>query len=121
MSQFTTPLVCEVLDNNVYRVFREFDYHVGSLDSGFKITIESGFETDFASIPRILWGVLPPNGRYTKAAVIHDWMYKNAYLTKVEADSIFYEAMLVLGVNKLTAKIMYNAVKLFGKGSYAVN
>jgi hypothetical protein len=118
MSSFTKPLICIVLDNMKYSIYEEFEYHVGALGSEHRICVPVGFVTDFASIPRILWSILPPNGRYTKAAVIHDWMYQNAYNSKEYADLIFYEAMLVLGVNKRIAYIMYNAVKIFGKGKY---
>ena len=31
--------------------------------------VPAGFETDFASIPRIFWRLLPPVGRYGKAAL----------------------------------------------------
>lgn len=39
------------------------------------IVVPEGFITDFASIPRFLWSIYPPTGRYQEAAVIHDWLY----------------------------------------------
>ena len=33
------------------------------------------FMTDFASIPRPLWSILPQWGRYGNAAVVHDFGY----------------------------------------------
>ena len=120
MSTFTTPLICVVLDNMTYQVYQEFDYYIGYQGSSNNISVPAGFITDFASIPRILWSVLPPNGKYTKAAVLHDYLYKNAIKNKQWADDVFYEAMLVLGVSKITAKLMYNAVKYFGRGNYVI-
>ncbi|EFQ7393763.1 DUF1353 domain-containing protein, partial [Salmonella enterica] len=62
---------------------------------------------------------LPPDGKYAKAAIIHDWMYDNALRTKKEADLIFLDGMTVLGVPKWKRIIMYYAVRLFGRGSYS--
>jgi hypothetical protein len=118
MSKFTTPLKVEVIDNYKFRVIEAFEYYVDERTSGEKIKVQKGFTTDFASVPRAFWSIFPPHGKYAKAAVIHDWMYKNAYKNKEFADKTFYEAMLVLGVNKKTAWIMYNFVKIFGKGTY---
>lgn len=38
----------------------------------YHIVVPSGFPTDLASIPRIFWSLLPANGWWEKAAVIHD-------------------------------------------------
>ncbi|EBE6564298.1 DUF1353 domain-containing protein, partial [Salmonella enterica] len=70
-------------------------------------------------VPRIFWTILPPDGKYAKAAIIHDWMYDNALRTKKEADLIFLDGMTVLGVPKWKRIIMYYAVRLFGRGSYS--
>ncbi|HAT1684625.1 TPA: DUF1353 domain-containing protein, partial [Klebsiella oxytoca] len=68
--------------------------------------------------PRILWTFLPPDGRYAKAAIIHDWIYDNALRTKKEADLIFLDGMTVLGVPKWKRRVMYLAVRVFGRGQY---
>src|SRR5262245_55189884 len=39
------------------------------------VTVPVGFVTDFASIPRIFWSALPPDGRYTYPAIVHDYLY----------------------------------------------
>lgn len=91
-----------------------FEYHVGSYPSDEIITVPVGFDTDFASIPRIFWGILPPNGRYGKAAVVHDYCYRTACYDRKTSDVIFLEGMCVLGVGELTKAIIYYAVRLFG-------
>jgi len=118
MSQFTTPLKVEVLDKFKFRVIEPFIYFVGDLNSDEYITVPQSFTTDFASIPRPFWSILPPHGKYAKASVLHDWMYNNAYKSKQYADHVFYESMLVLGVPKLTAILMYLLVRIFGHGTY---
>ncbi|WP_229996560.1 DUF1353 domain-containing protein, partial [Escherichia coli] len=82
------------------------------------IYVPEGYVTDLASVPRILWSVFPPHGRYAKAAIIHDWLYDNALRTKAEADRIFLDAMKVLGVPRWRRVLMYAAVRLFGRGNY---
>ncbi|HCH8504641.1 TPA: DUF1353 domain-containing protein, partial [Salmonella enterica] len=74
--------------------------------------------TDLASVPRIFWTPLPPDGKYAKAAIIHDYLYDNALRTKKEADRIFLDGMTVLGVPKWKRTVMYWAVRLFGQGRY---
>ncbi|EBS8009877.1 DUF1353 domain-containing protein, partial [Salmonella enterica] len=74
--------------------------------------------TDLASVPRIFWTLLPPDGKYAKAAIIHDYLYDNALRTKKEADRIFLDGMTVLGVPKWKKTIMYWAVRWFGRGMY---
>lgn len=48
-----------------------------------RFPVPVGFETDFASVPRPLWPLFPPTGRYTRAAVLHDWLYTAAPLVRL--------------------------------------
>lgn len=81
--------------------------------------VPAGFQSDGASIPKGLTWLFPKiGGRYTKAAILHDWMYINKIGSKAEADKVFYEACRVLGLNKYVAKLFYVGVKLIGKGNY---
>lgn len=83
------------------------------------ITVPAGFVTDFASVPKLLWNILPPFGRYGKAAIVHDYLYRTqGYASKPVADAIFLEAMKALGVGRLTRYTMFYAVRLFGGRSY---
>lgn len=87
------------------------------------MVIPKGFQTDLASVPECFWWWRW--GKFDIAAIAHDFFYEfgcrvdsngnKTYLTKQEADKIFYELMLALKVNKITAKLMYLAVILFGK------
>jgi len=118
MSCFTTPLIVELLSNRRFKIMKEFFFYVGHKANDEIITVPVGFITDLASIPRIFWTILPPNGKYAKAAVIHDYLYANKIKTKEYADNIFLEAMEVLGVEETKRYIIYYAVKAFGKGAY---
>jgi len=88
------------------------DFEVDVL--GFhKIVVPRGFRTDLASVPRIFWVLIPPFGRYSQAAVVHDYLYRMEHDRK-EADSIFYDLMIEYGVWKWKAIIMYLGVRAFG-------
>lgn len=118
MSSFTTPADMRMVGQYSFELLAPFEYHVGDYPSDEVIRVPAGFVTDLASIPRALWSVLPPHGRYAKAAIVHDWMYVEAYKTKAYADQVFLEAMGVLGVGKVRRTLMYFAVRLFGRGAY---
>lgn len=61
MTSFTKPLIVTPLeDGERWELVEEFEYHVGSVDSNEVICVPQGFITDFASIPRIFWNILPP-------------------------------------------------------------
>ena len=113
MSSFTEPLTVTKVGERLWRVDREFVYCVGELGSNDRVTVEIGFITDFASVPQVFWSILPPDGQYTQAAVLHDWLYLKQTRTRKEADKIFLEAMEVLGVAWWKRNIMYQAVRLF--------
>lgn len=109
---FVTPLQLEWIDGCQWRLISGFEY-ISEID-GLCIVIPAGFVTDFASIPRGLWNLLPPTGRYGKAAVVHDFMYRRTRWNRAVCDRVFLEAMNVLGVGWLTRYAIYAAVRVFG-------
>jgi hypothetical protein len=113
---FHTPLDLEVADDGrQYRLLTAFQYD-SSLTT---ITVPAGFVTDFASVPKLFWNLLPPTGRYGKAAVVHDYLYRTPGLaSKMIADATFLEAMAALDVPTVTRYLMYFGVRLFGGSSY---
>ncbi|ECJ8609108.1 DUF1353 domain-containing protein [Salmonella enterica] len=117
MSRFTTPAILEMIGRYNWRVYEPFEFYLSD-DSSDVISVPAGFVTDLATVPRIFWILLPPDGKYAKAAIIHDYLYDNALRTKYEADRIFLDGMAVLGVPKWKRMIMYWAVRLFGRGNY---
>jgi len=130
MSKFTAPLLIIPLEDgkrfeiawaslvdkaqfeeNGDMVFdlQSFRYEIGHEGSNSYVEPGVGFVTDFASIPRPLWWLLPKWGKYGKAAVIHDYLYRHkTYDVKTSlggslrvpigrkrADQIMLEAMAV--------------------------
>jgi len=115
MSRFTENLVVTpLMDGKTWVILCDFGYAVGSEDSDDVINVPISTQTDFASIPRIFWAILPRWGKYGNAAVIHDWLYKDQQLSRKQADDIFLEAMGVLCVSAWQKHTIYWAVRAFG-------
>ena len=76
MSSFTEKLILSPLSDGEKWVLRkEFSYDIGFKGSKNTIVIPVGFVTNFASIPKILWSILPPIGKYTSISILHDYLY----------------------------------------------
>jgi hypothetical protein len=84
----------------------------------YRIIVPKDFQTDFASVPRLFWSIIPPMGKHTIAAVVHDYLYHTAEVSRKKADQIFYWLMRYYGVGKLRALVMYYMVRIFGKRAY---
>lgn len=78
------------------------------------IAVPEGFGTDYASVPRIFWSILPPTGKYSKAAVVHDYLYFTADVERKMADKIFLAMMKHLRVSLWKRSLMYSAVRVGG-------
>ncbi len=104
-------VVVQQLDDKNWAVCEEFSY------TGHKETwrIYEGMETDFASIPRVFVWFLPRYGRYTKAAIVHDYLWREraapGKMDWIDADGVFRQAMRELGVPFLRRWIMWAAVR----------
>jgi len=81
------------------------------------IVVVPGFETDFASVPRVPFAYFLTGNTAHKSAVIHDYLYALQYDRKW-ADNVFYAAMEAEGVAGWRRSLMYRAVRMFGGSSY---
>jgi hypothetical protein len=83
------------------------------------VTIPRGFQSDGASVPRVLWSIYPPFGKYLEAAVVHDYYCVLGHKGESPIDykmaaKVFDEAMKACGVSKWRRFKMYWAVVLGG-------
>jgi len=96
--------------------------------------VPQGFPTDMASVPWVVQWKFPKRGVHSRAAVLHDWLYRSHYYSEAYgeplggvgfwgamtsksrklADDIFYRVMLRDGVRKSSAYLMYRSVRRFG-------
>jgi hypothetical protein len=89
--------------------------------------IPAGFVTDWNSIPRPFWLVLPRRGKHDAAGLLHDAAYHGAVrtgtgqrvrLVRSIADDLFGEALEACGVSKFVRWAMVKAVKARAGGAY---
>ena len=83
-----------------------------------RVAIPAGFQTDFASVPRLPFAYLFFGDRCYSAAVIHDYLcrieYPTCRITWKLAAAVFMEAMLAENVPAWQRWPMYTAVLAAG-------
>lgn len=87
--------------------------YVGSKDL---ITIPDGFRTDLATVPRLFWVLLPPQGAYEKAAVLHDHgcvelAAGTCAMSSRDVDGLFRRVMRENGVGPVVRWLMWTGVR----------
>jgi len=103
-----------------------FNYYIGVENSKRYVTVETGFQTDGATIPRWLWWLLPPIGEYTQCTTLHDKLCTTYYIielvngvetrvpvTRKEIDAILKESMDVLEVTPWKKKVIMAGVNVY--------
>jgi hypothetical protein len=111
MNRFPKPLLLEWVAPRKAILIRSF---VFISPTRGKVTVEKGFDTDYASIPRVFWSIYPPDGDYSPAAVVHDSDYWKQKVTREVADATFLEGMETLGVPWARRQLIYRSVRAFG-------
>ncbi len=69
----------------------DLTYQIGN--TSHVIVVPTGFVTDFASVPRAFWAVLPPFGNHQLAAIVHDFLYWDQGCTREQADALLRVGM----------------------------
>ena len=122
MSAFTGPLTVTQLDEDwkLWRLEQALRYEIGSLGSGRVIDVPAGFETDGASVPRLLWWLLPTWGSYSRAAAVHDFIIGLVKAgepiddapDRLTCDRIFWEATGVCRTPLSLRLLLYVGVRI---------
>jgi hypothetical protein len=89
--------------------------------SGRSVTVPAGFVTDFASIPRLIWPLLPKWGKYGLASVVHDYLYAVGRGLRADADAALLEAMRDLHEISWRYSLVYAGVRAAGGGPWRRN
>lgn len=90
------------------------------LCDGRKIFIAAGFQYDKASSPTAFWWYLPRDDKHVIiAALVHDYLYtvqtiENVFITREEADRIFYELIRQAGMRWTKAVTVHRMIRLWG-------
>lgn len=110
----------EFLNEACIKPFHDYDYRTCELMrvkvDGNKINIPKNFETDLASIPRMLWPIFAPQySGFVAPAILHDYLYRcHSGVTRKFADEVLYSALISENVTPFTASKFYVGVRLFG-------
>jgi hypothetical protein len=106
-------------DSRHFIVARDTVFRVAGSDQ--PIVVPAGFVTDFASVPRALWAGLSPHGQYSRAAVLHDFLYWTQACTRAQADRLFLLMMKQSGVAPADRLAIYRATRAAGEGGWLRN
>lgn len=110
-NRFPLPIRVEKIDGS-WKTIAPFCY---VMHSGGVVWINSGFKTDFASTPRIIWSLYPPTSdKYIRQALTHDGLYASELKKRNECDWIFLESMQDGDVNWFDRNVFYSAVRTAG-------
>jgi hypothetical protein len=85
------------------------------------VSVPEGFVTDFASVPRIFWSVLPRDGVYTYAAVLHDYLYWVHDRSREDADAVLLACMEEFSVEESARQAVYWSVRAGGGFAWSDN
>lgn len=85
------------------------------------VEVPIGFVTDFASIPQIFWSVLPKDGKYTFAAILHDYLYWTQDRERAQCDEVLSTVMQEFGVGTTDRNAIYWAVRAGGGSAWDEN
>lgn len=81
---------------------------------GGKITVPVGFNTDFATVPRVPIIYLLYAHRGMKAAAVHDYLYFYKLYDRSTCDAVFREALAADGEGCFVSWAMWSGVRLLG-------
>ena len=114
---FARPTILQAFaDMDYYCLFDDIAWtppaqYTGKLPA---VTVPKGFVTDLATVPRLFWSVLPPQGRHGHAAILHDWLYWDQRTSRRTADDVLRAALEELNVKLVARTAMYSSVRVFG-------
>ena len=119
MSKFLTELDARLKDDD--RIWILGSPLIYESDILGRIEVPAGFNTDFASVPRLPIVYMLYGDRAHRESVVHDWLYRIDSIppaTYDQANDVFLEAMECRGKRWLVRKFMYWGVCVGGFTSY---
>jgi hypothetical protein len=113
VSSFLDSLCLTEIDDSIFEIC-DHPFRYQSDVAGMTFTAPVGFYTDFASVPRIgvIYAMLGDTAH--EPAVIHDWLYYSALVTREMADQVLLEAMGVIGLSAWRKWPIYWGVRIGG-------
>ena len=122
MSKFLTELDVKLVSDatnsgrGTWQLLSPLEYQ--SDVAGRTFIVPVGFQTDFASVPRVALAFALCGDSAHAASVIHDAIYTFHWVPRDVADAVLREAALVSGVPKWRAALLWAGVRVGGGGSH---
>ena len=87
-SAIGVPTIAPFADWDYYYLVEEIGWEPDETDHSVYqgVTAPRGFVTDLASVPKVLWPIMPPTSKYTHASIIHDFHDWTQDISRKEAD-----------------------------------
>ena len=124
MSKFLTELDVRCINDGAWELDAPLTYRSDVLivdENLGMITVPKGFQTDFASVPRVPVFFTLFGDRAHREAVLHDYLYRTNSVPvaeRAQADDVFLEAMTERGKGYFVRYAMYWGVCIGGFTSY---
>jgi hypothetical protein len=121
--RFDAPAVLSKFSDGMYYLRAPTHWTPNQLPSNLsKVTVPDGFVTDLTSIPRPFWSLLPRDGQYADAAIVHDYLYWYQPSSRLAADETLRAAMVDLEVHPAVVEIIFKGVRSsFGESAWKRN
>lgn len=108
-AHFETEVQAMLLPSGAWRILEPLVYLSALIG---RVEVPAGFETDFASVPRLPLAYLLTGNTAHAAAVVHDWLCVNpGELATATIDRVFREACEASGVPWWRRWLMFGAVR----------
>jgi len=85
------------------------------------ITVPANFLYDGSSMPtfgQLLLNLTPFEPRVRAASLVHDYLYATHQLTKKQSDTVYYDLLILNGVNKIKANVSFKGLWFGGRRSW---
>ena len=118
MAKFCSKLAVEAIDDKRWKLTSPLSYESEICGP---VTIQEGFETDFASVPRVPLAYMAYGDRAHHESVVHDYLYRidsDPVVSRAVADKVFLEAMECRGKPWRIRWPMYLGVRIGGWTTY---
>ncbi len=118
MAKFLTELDVKCIDDGCWILVSNLQYESDILGA---INVPAGFQTDFASVPRVPIAYMMFGDRAHRESVLHDYLYRIDSVpvaTRAQANDVFLEAMEERGKGFFVRYTMYWGVVLGGWTAY---
>ena len=95
--RFANTVELEHYDSLKWKVLVPFAVDIYLCQSvPIRINVPAGFVTDLASVPRVFWSLIPPEGKVDEPSVVHDYLYAKGgdlrigKFSRADADRFFF-------------------------------